>query len=672
MYPCLVPVPLQPGPHHLTPLQPAPRARRRDRLILLALWLLFYCSFTLFTPPLLDDADSVHAEVAREMLLRHDFVTLYANGIRYLEKAPLFYWLMAASMRLFGASTAPSRLPLALSVAALTLVLESFARRAFFSARAGLYAGLITLSSFGIFIFSRINIPDLLVCVLLTSALFCFFLTELEPARQARPRLLVCTLFAAWLALNVLTKGLIGIVFPLAIAGAYLLLTRGLRSAFKRIGQLHPIASTLVFLAIALPWHLLIALANPAHGSPAGLTRLGGRWHVPYPTDGNVHSWAWFYFINEQLYRYVNLRVPHDYDTSPLWLFLGLIFIWLMPWSAYLPSAIHRAFRSLTQQVLPANPARISASALGNLTPAARTNLLLLLWLIIPLLFFTFSTRQEYYVLPSLPPMILLIAARLSNPRRAQSSPPTPSPNYPAAILLILGALIFLALIVFLLHTRAPAASTDLAALLQQNPADYALSFGHFLDLNAQALGLFRLPLALTALAVLLGPLANFLLRRRNQPHAATLSLAAASFLFLFASWLGLRTFSPTLTSFQLAQAIAPQLNPPASSNPALIIIHGEYEAGSTLGFYLRRNDIHILEGRSSNLWYGSFFPDAPPIFETRASLARKWSGPQRIFLWQDPHDPDRPALTQRDLPGPIYLIVSSGGKQILSNQPSH
>ena len=268
--------------------------------------------------------------------------------------------------------------------------------------------------------------------------------------------------------------------------------------------------------------------------------------------------------------------------------------------------------------------------------------------------------------------MILLIAARLSNPRRAQSSPPTPSPNYPAAILLILGALIFLALIVFLLHTRAPAASTDLAALLQQNPADYALSFGHFLDLNAQALGLFRLPLALTALAVLLGPLANFLLRRRNQPHAATLSLAAASFLFLFASWLGLRTFSPTLTSFQLAQAIAPQLNPPASSNPALIIIHGEYEAGSTLGFYLRRNDIHILEGRSSNLWYGSFFPDAPPIFETRASLARKWSGPQRIFLWQDPHDPDRPALTQRDLPGPIYLIVSSGGKQILSNQPSH
>ena len=88
---------------------PQATSSRTNRLILLALWLVFYCSFTLFSPPLLDDADSVHAEVAREMLTRHDFVTLYANGIRYLEKAPLFYWAEAAAMRLFGATTATSR-----------------------------------------------------------------------------------------------------------------------------------------------------------------------------------------------------------------------------------------------------------------------------------------------------------------------------------------------------------------------------------------------------------------------------------------------------------------------------------------------------------------------------------------------------------------------------------
>ncbi len=137
----------------------APARPRSTLLSILALWVIFYASFTLFTPPLLDDADSVHAEVAREMLLRHDYVTLYANGIRYLEKAPLLYWSMAASFRLFGVSTAAARVPLALTVLALALAVEAFARRAFCSTQAGLYAALILLSSFGIFIFTRITYP---------------------------------------------------------------------------------------------------------------------------------------------------------------------------------------------------------------------------------------------------------------------------------------------------------------------------------------------------------------------------------------------------------------------------------------------------------------------------------------------------------------------------------
>jgi hypothetical protein len=99
-----------------------------------------------------------------------------------------------------------------------------------------------------------------------------------------------------------------------------------------------------------------------------------------------------------------------------------------------------------------------------------------------------------------------------------------------------------------------------------------------------------------------------------------------------------------------------------------MVAIHGEYESGSTLGFYLQRSDIHVVDGRSSNLWYGSFFSDAPHIFETGSSLAQKWSRPQRIFLWQSLTDPPNqlPAL-----PGPVYVIVRSGGKEIVSNQPS-
>jgi len=212
---------------------------------------------------------------------------------------------------------------------------------------------------------------------------------------------------------------------------------------------------------------------------------------------------------------------------------------------------------------------------------------------------------------------------------------------------------------------------------------------------------------AIAAASLLLGPLASYLLRRSARPHAATVALAAGAFGFLLAAHLGLQTFAPVLSSQQLATAIAPQIGP-----DDLIVIHQEYEYGSTLCFYLQRpsyrfyavrespaqtapptdhdtasvgiraaavNTIHILTepeyqgvrdyGRSSNLWYGSFFPDAPAIFETRESLAAQWRGTRRIFLWQDlANEPSAlPAL-----PGPVYVIVKSGGKEIVSNEPNH
>jgi 4-amino-4-deoxy-L-arabinose transferase-like glycosyltransferase len=643
----------------LTPTQPA---IKRNRLILLALWLLFYASLTLITPPLLDDADSVHAEVAREILLRHDWVTLYANGIRYLEKAPLLYWSIAASFKLFGIHTTTARLPLAFTVLALALIIEAFARRAFASTRAGLYAGLILLSSFGIFIFTRITIPDAMVCLWLTLALYCYWLIENDPAQRTTPNPLLCWAFAACCALNVLTKGLIGIVFPIAIVLTHLVLTRrNLRSVLTRIGQLAPISSTLIFFAIAAPWHILIALANPTQGHPGNLTFTHGHWSVPLPTDGNVHGWLWFYFVNEHLLRYLNLRVPRDYDTVPLWLFWSLILIWLMPWSGYLLRAL---------STIPWRKSIRSLVSIRTLTETENTRLLLGLWAVIPLLFFSFSTRQEYYVLPALPPLILLIASWLNDEATEAESfivpnPLTRSGQRISVVLLVLGSTAAFVAGFFILHAHPLIPNADLASLLRQNPGDYALSFGHFLDLNAQAMSAFRDPLILTAIALFGGTLANWLLRRNYKPHVANLWLAAATFAFLLAAHIGLQIFSPVLTSQQLAAAIGPQLKP-----SDLIIIHGEYESASTLGFYLQRpslgaEPIHIYEGRSSNLWYGSFFPDAPRIFEDTLSLNLKWTDRRRIFLWQDLSDPV-PAL-----PGRTYFIAQSGGKEILSNQPN-
>ena len=656
----------------------APNRSPATLITILILWAIFYASFTLVTPPLLDDADSVHAEVAREMLLRHDYVTLYANGIRYLEKAPLLYWSMAATMRifqLFGATTpdafaAAARLPLAFTILALALLVEAFARRAFTSARAGLYAALIILSSFGIFIFTRITIPDAAVCLWTTLALYFFWRGDAEEQTRFRWR----AGFAIACALNVLTKGLIGVVFPVAIALLYLVLTRGFKGTWARFHRTHELAEIGLFLLIAAPWHILAGLANPTAGHPAPFHFIQGHWQIPLPTDGNVRGWFWFYFMNEHLLRYLNLRVPHDYDTAPLYLFWGLCFIWMMPWSAFLFKAlgvIRPNIQEMFRIPVFGKTGRFMARTIGCCRLyRLRGITLLTIWTMFVLFFFSLSTRQEYYVLPAFPAMGILIAGWLARDSRVAWQPVTDAAKKArranlriTAVILVLGTLFAFAATYFLLHTKSPAPNTDLAQLLAQNPGDYALSMGHFLDLNAQALGLFRLPLSLAALGLFAGPLAAHLLRRRNREHAANLALAAGAFTFLLAAHLGLRTFSPVLTSAHLAKQIAPQIKP-----EDLIAIHGEYEAGSTLGFYLQRSDIHILEGRSSNLWYGSFFPDAPEIFETPQSIAAKWHGPQRIFLWQSLTDPPNQLPT---LPSPVYILVKSGGKEIVSNQPN-
>ena len=148
---------------------------------------------------------------------------------------------------------------------------------------------------------------------------------------MGEPSPLLCWAFAACCALNVLTKGLIGIVFPILIVLTHLALTRrNPQAILTRIKQLAPISSTIVFFAIAAPWHILVALANPTQGHPGNLTFTHGHWSVPQPSDGNVHGWLWFYFINEHLLRYLNLRVPRDYDTVPLYLFWSLLLLWLI------------------------------------------------------------------------------------------------------------------------------------------------------------------------------------------------------------------------------------------------------------------------------------------------------------------------------------------------------
>jgi hypothetical protein len=261
-------------------------------------------------------------------------------------------------------------------------------------------------------------------------------------------------------------------------------------------------------------------------------------------------------------------------------------------------------------------------------------------------------------VLPSLPPLALLIGGWLARDEETDPySDAALSGRRIAWVLLVLGWCGAALALWFALRGKAPAGA-DLAQVLSQNPGDYALSFGHFLDLSGKAMGFFRGPLLDTAAALFVGVAANWFYRMRGRARYANCFLIGMAGTFLIAAHIALQTFAPVLSSQTLALAIHRDLQP-----DDIVEINGEYEAGSTMGFYLQRQ-VRILNGRSSNLWYGSFFRDAPQIFDDAASFQQVWSGPKRVFLWTQIEDAPK-------LDGQVYVIAERGGKEILSNEPN-
>jgi 4-amino-4-deoxy-L-arabinose transferase-like glycosyltransferase len=587
----------------------------------LVTWLLIYVP-GLSRPGLLDDADSIHAEAAREMILNHNWVTLYINGIRYLEKAPLMYWAVAISYKIFGVGEWQTRLPLALAVLGLAWSAFIFGRR-YFGSEAGCYAALVLISAPGIYIYTRFLIPDVVVAMWLTFGLYLF----LTAYQMDDPPLWMCLGFAATVALNVLTKSLIGIVFPGMIIFVFLLLMGDL----KKLLKMHPISSAFVFLVMAAPWHVLSAIRSPAQPS------------------GQERGFLWFYFINEQFLRYINKRTPRDYDKVPLLLFWVLLLVWLIPWFVFL-------FPALKQIPLRARAWR------DNLDARGRAELFFVVWTAVVMLFFSFSTRQEYYSLPVLPALALLIGGWLQRERGSPiGSAERQAGQRTSAALLVMGVLGFAAAMTMLALTHPFPPGSDIGTVLVAHPGEYKLSLGHMQDLTIQSFGLFRTPLLLVGLGLLFGTAANWFLRRRGALVGANFSLVAMMVVVLYCVHLGFVTFSPELTSKTMALQIRDNLQP-----GDVIVINGKYERGSTLNYYTGRQ-VYVLNGRDGNLWFGSFFPGAPDVFLDDACFARRWSGAGRVFFFTE--DYMRDAAFRGIDPATVHLFARQGGKFVLTNR---
>jgi 4-amino-4-deoxy-L-arabinose transferase-like glycosyltransferase len=574
---------------------------------------------SMFSPALLDDADSSHAEAAREMFVSGDYVTLHINGVRYLEKAPLPYWLVASCYHLFGVNEFATRLPMVLSVLFLGVLALVWAGRAF-GERAGIYAAMFVYTSAGVFLFTRVLIPDVLLSLLIAASLY-FFLAALEPEGGA------WRWYAGYacMAFGVLTKGLIALAFPGGAAFLYLAIT----GDWRRWREFRLASGLVLFLLIAVPWHIL-----------AGLRNTGGQ---------GGHGFFWFYFVNEHFLRFLGKRYPRDYNKLPWALYWSLHLVWLFPWSLYLPAAV-RTIIDVRKSNRPQDFAR-------------RTRLLCWILAGLILIFFAISTNQEYYTFPAYLPLLILLAEGIDRCEWSDCNAGVRKGwlRASAGTLAVIGLVAGIVLLTMLWKSRNLSFEPDIGNVLAKHDmSEDTLSTSHMLDLSYASFAALRLPAVLAALALLVAPMGSFLLRIRRRHYSATWILAAGMAVFLVSAHIALGRFGPYLSSKDLAQQIAARAHPEDR-----VMIYGDQAFGSSLLFYLQR-PVELVEGRTTSMWFGSTFPDAPKIYLTDADLQRDWTSNERIFLFVPPH---LKAKVDSLLPDRV-VVAEVSGKYVYSNHP--
>lgn len=316
--------------------------------------------------PLFVPDEGRYAEIAREMLTSGDYVTPYLNSMVYFEKPVLFYWLGAAAFKIGGLNLWAIRSVNAI-LGIIGCLLTYITASQLYGRKTGILAAIILGTNLLYFIMSHMVSLDLTVTVFLSLSLFAFVLgTETPPGIKRRLYIYTAATSAA---LAVLTKGLIGIVFPVMIIGAWITLL----GEWRLLKRLYLPTAILLFFIIATPWHILAQLRHP--------------------------TFFHFYFIEQHFLRYTDLSIGH---YEPIWFFIPYLIIGFAPWIVFLPQAIK--FNLPTSW----------RDRKTNATP-----LFFLLWITIIFLFFSLSKSKLIpYILPIFPALAIITAryvTRISN-----------------------------------------------------------------------------------------------------------------------------------------------------------------------------------------------------------------------------------------------------------------
>jgi hypothetical protein len=420
---------------------------------------------------------------------------------------------------------------------------------------------------------------------------------------------------AASMATGLLLKGLIAAVFPAGAGLLYLFLTSQLfrRRTWER---LRPFSGAVIILLIAAPWHVLATIRNPPY-----------FYFSMRSVPGEYHGFFWFYFLNEHLLRFLNLRYPRDYNTVPRLYFWLFHLLWLFPWSAYFAAASRLSFRPKDR--------------------AGRMRLLALCWTGFLLIFFTFSSTQEYYSMPCYPALALLIGCALTGENLAGQKWIRAGHRVVSGI----AALAALTIAILLAQVWSAPTPGDISAALTQHPDAYTLSLGHMGDLTLRSFAYLRVPLIIAGIAFLIGASAVWW----RQPIVAVVLMML---LFLHAARIAMVVFDPYLSSRPLANALL-------KAPPGQLIEDNAYYTFSSVFFYTNRRGL-LLNGRQTNLEYGSHAPGAPDVFLDDSGFAQLWRKSERYYLLvEGPSVARIETLVGRP---DLHVVAESGGKFLLTN----
>lgn len=550
--------------------------------------------------PFLDPPEGFHAEIAREMAASGDAVTPRLNGIRYFEKPPLLYWLMATSFSVAGIHPATARMWPALGAvgcATLTAALGALLG----GPRVGLVAGLVVTANLGMFIYARLVKPDLIFIMCITLAYVGFALAYL--GRRGRWGLV---LFFAGIALATMAKDVLGAIGPLVVVATFLWVTRE-----PVLPHWSPWWGWALFAAIVAPWFLAVEATNR-----------GYLWHM---------------LVDTHLLNFTRQRVFPDEDVPLNALeFVVVTSAAFLPWALAAPWAVARGLRR------------------DWTGPADRIWVVLALWTLLVIGFFTVSPfKLPHYGLPAFPALALLVARLWDDTlARRPGALSARALIVPIAVVFVLAALAAGA--AWAGHLPVPSTAVAILDVAARNLAARGQVAAE------RPLEAFRPVLASCAVIFAVGATAMVAAARRRSAELGLTVAVATMLAFLPAAGRGMAEFARGRSVAPIVTALEGRWQP-----GDLVVHEGALENSASMLLRLPE-PVRIVDGRLSNIGFGSTFADAREVFWDAARLREEWTRPGRHFL-VSVRAPEA-SVVRLLPPATVRLLAVGGGRRLYSN----